>query len=627
MRRPPTLALLAFVLALALRLLNAGTAFVSGVPRFAPVDELYHAKRMAISAMHFPRVLEFDPDRGTHGAWCPWPPLYDLAAGGYAHLLGAATFTDVLGRVIWLPPVLFALFAAGATYLAARARGALTGALAGFALATSPYLVNASSIGSIDHHYLEPLLAFAIALGVIRVLRGGNGILLGIAMIAAMFIQTALLLSCAVAFALLFMAPLLLRQGNDPSRVAPEGSHGSESFAAPGMTSASALGFAILTAAVALYAATRPHGYPSSAWFLGWPHAGIFAGATAALFLRARRAPALLALAAGVAVIMATPAAAGAILGGSHFLGGDPWLRTISEFLPVISEPPLELLSDVVLLSGGLILVWPLAARAWRTRDAAAGTVAIFAILYLLLDLSSRRFRPLAISFLALAGALEAGHLFAARRRLLAVVAILLVAVPPPIQLFLWLRQPSSPITEGELPWIRVAGFLQQQTPGGRILAPWSLGHLLDVIGQRPVVVDNFGSMPDPIDFARAHDALLMKDERALARYCDENAIRWIAFANPIFEIPEAAAVNDIDTGRYIESNSRREISRIHRLAQATVWWRAYFHAGAAQPSQGMFGAPLTRFRLVYTDPQQAWHGTPIYNGPAVQVWERVSFR
>src|SRR5258708_3768981 len=84
--RPSVLALTAFILALALRLLNAGSAFVSGQPRFSPLDELYHAKRRAFSAAQFPRVLELDPGRGTHGAWCPWPPLYDLAAGGYAPL-------------------------------------------------------------------------------------------------------------------------------------------------------------------------------------------------------------------------------------------------------------------------------------------------------------------------------------------------------------------------------------------------------------------------------------------------------------------------------------------------------------------------------------------------------------
>jgi len=46
---------------------------------------------------------------------------------------------------------------------------------------------------------------------------------------------------------------------------------------------------------------------------------------------------------------------------------------------------------------------------------------------------------------------------------------------------------------------------------------------------------------------------------------------------------------------------------------------------GAARPAQGMFGKPLTRFRKVYSDPQLAWHGVPVNNGPALEIWERLS--
>jgi hypothetical protein len=600
MRRPIVLAVLAFALALALRLLNARAALVDGVPRLSPLDELYHAKRIVACAADFPQLPERDADRGTNGAWCPWPPLYDLTLGGMAWATGARGFLEVLARVVWLPPFGFALFVAVVTMLLARRRGALAGALAGGALATSPFLVDFASIGSIDHHWVEPALAFAIAYGTVADDRGWSrrvppAVILGVAMIAAMFVQTALLIACALAF----VVTLLL----DPRR--------------------GAIAFTLLASAVALYAATRPAGYPAGAWFLGWPHAGIFAGAALALALRVRRAPAWLALAAGSALIAATPAAAEAVAGGSHFLGGDPWLRTISEFLPVLTEPLPDLLSDIALLSGGLLLVWPLAWRAWRTRDRAQGAVAFFAIIYLLLDLSSRRFRPLSISFLALAGALYAAELYA-RRRMLGIAAILLVALPPPIQLALWLRQPDTPVKESQVPWLRAAAFLQTQSPGGRVLAPWSMGHTLDVIGQRPVIVDNFGSMPGRVGFERAHDALLAKDEAALARYCDANAVRWIVFSNPLYNIPEAAAVMDVKPETYVQTARSGEAARVTKLAQATCWWRAYYFGGAAQPRMGMFGRPLTRFRRVYRDPQPAWRGSPVDNGPALEIWERT---
>src|SRR5579859_3076620 len=98
----------AFALAFALRLLNLPLAFDHGAPQIAPADEMYHWKRMAFSAEHFPRVLELDPDRGVRGAFCPWPPLYDLFGGAVARVFG-------INAVVWIPPILGALAVALAT--------------------------------------------------------------------------------------------------------------------------------------------------------------------------------------------------------------------------------------------------------------------------------------------------------------------------------------------------------------------------------------------------------------------------------------------------------------------------------------------------------------------------------
>src|SRR5436189_5465218 len=155
------LVLAALSVALALRLLNLPYAFDDGKPVLTPLDELYHWKRMSFSALHFPHVLELDPDRGDGGAFCPWPPLYDLTAGGAARLLGARDAAGVLARVVWFPPVVFAFFVAAAVGVLARACGAFTAIVAGSALAASPFLVTASWIGAIDHHFLEPILVFA----------------------------------------------------------------------------------------------------------------------------------------------------------------------------------------------------------------------------------------------------------------------------------------------------------------------------------------------------------------------------------------------------------------------------------------------------------------------------------
>ena len=70
----------AALLALAARLANLGAAFPEGAAVIPPLDDLYHARRIVVSALDFPAVLEFDPARGAGGAFCPWPPLNDLAA-------------------------------------------------------------------------------------------------------------------------------------------------------------------------------------------------------------------------------------------------------------------------------------------------------------------------------------------------------------------------------------------------------------------------------------------------------------------------------------------------------------------------------------------------------------------
>src|SRR5438067_1815762 len=232
-RRTILLAVAAFALALSFRVSNARFAELS------PIDELYHLKRMT----HF---VEFDPDRN---AICPWPPLYDRALGALAHATGATTRSEVLARVRWFPPVIAALFVALAVAWMDRRFGRAVAIAAGAALAASPFIVTASWIGSIDHHWLEPAFVVAILAAVID----RRLLLLVIALTAAMFVQTALLIAAALAFVILFFTT--------------DGRQG-------------AIAFGVGAVAIALYRATRPPGFPDNAWFLGWTHAALF-GATA----------------------------------------------------------------------------------------------------------------------------------------------------------------------------------------------------------------------------------------------------------------------------------------------------------------------------------------------------------
>ena len=581
------LALAFFILALACRLLNAPYAFEGGKPRIAPVDELYHWKRMAYSAAHFPRVLEFDRDRGVSGAFCPWPPLYDVAAGGAARLLGASTGTDksvcatlaaasrdsrarpgtqcgtdtlvcaasdeVLRRVIWFPPILFALFTGIAVWILARRCGTLVATITGIALATSPFLVTTSWIGSIDHHFLEPVLTFAIlgaaCLGIRAETRREKiraGILLGIAITAAMFVQTALLIAAALAFAVLF-------------------------FATDGL--AATCGFTIAAIAVAIYRLTRPPGFPDNQWFLGWTHATLFAAAAIACAIVAARPGArrrVVALVIGGLIAIAIPSVRTSLFTGSHFLGGDRWLRMIQEFQPLWRARGDDLLSDLAGLSGGVILVWFLAIRAMKTRDTVRLTVALFAIVYFALTITSRRFWIVAIPLLALAGATYVPLI--ARKRL-AILAALVITLPPPLQLAGWLITPQS-IPANQQQWIRATSFIRTLPPG-RVLGPWSMGHSIDVEGNHPVIVDNFGTMPDAATFERAQQALLATDETTLARSCEAMHVRYLILEQPRFGIASANA-----------------ILGTRQAAESTWWWRVWR------------GGRPKLFRVIWSEPE-----------------------
>jgi asparagine N-glycosylation enzyme membrane subunit Stt3 len=554
---PTPIAAAFFVLALACRFLNAPYAFEGGKPRIAPVDELYHWKRMAYSAAHVPHVLEFDRDRGVDGAFCPWPPLYDVVGGGAARLLGASTSTNksvcatsVLARIVWFPPSLFALFTGIAVLILARRSGTLVATITGIALATSPFLVTTSWIGSIDHHFLEPVLTFAVlgatCLGIRARTRREKlraGILLGIAITAAMFVQTALLIAAALAFAVLF-------------------------FASDGL--AATCGFSIAAIAVAIYRLTRDSGFPDNQWFLGWTHATLFAAAAIACAIIAARRSRILALLLGTLISIAIPTVRASLFTGSHFLGGDRWLRTIQEFQPLWRARGDDLLSDLVGLSGGAILVGFLAVRAIKTRDRIRLTIAIFAIAYFALTITSRRFWIVAIPLLALAGAMYVPLI---ERKRLAILAALVIALPPPLQFAGWLMTPQS-IPPNQQQWIRATSFIRTLPPG-RVLGPWSMGHAIDVEGNHPVIVDNFGTMPDAATFERAQQVLLSRDEATLARACEAMNVRYLILEQPRFGIASANA-----------------ILGTRQAAEATWWWRVWR------------GENPRMFRLIWSQPE-----------------------
>ncbi len=597
-----------FALALLVRISNLEEAFQGGVPQLPPADDLYHAARIVHSAFFFPGVLDFDPARGLAGAFCPWPPLYDLLAGGTARLLGGASPQGVLARAVFFPPAVFSLFAGAAAFVLARRAGALAGSVTGAALALSHPLYMVSRIGAIDHHFLEPPLLGALVAAVcaatdVRRRPAARSLLLAGSLTAALFVQPSFRLAAAVA-----LAALLLVSYDDA-----------------GALRCGAAAFALAAAAVGLRAATRPPGYPVDAWYLGTPHAAALAGAAVTCLLaavlgngkaRIRRIP--LALLGGAVTSLAIPGSAPGLLEGVRFFGGDPWLSTIAEFRPLLFVPGATPLRDLVLLGGGTLLVFPFAFSALRGKRKHRVVLALFALAFLAAGLSTRRFVVMAIPLLAVSGALVAADA-AARSRLLAAGAAALTAGPALVLAPLWLALRIPLVPPDAAPMERATRQLRTLSPGrGRLLGPWSWGHLFHVAGNQPVLLDNFGASIGQTVFEDAQAALLLTRDAAVRHAFRRLGVRTVVLQNPMLAIRSFALCLGQPSEAWLRAGTESRPPAPTPLLESTIWWRLY--AAAATPARGVGPAP-PGYRFLYADGTPAG-ALPPWDGPAVVVWE-----
>ncbi len=515
------------------------------VPRFrggTPPHDPATAQPRNRATTHGLLSLDFDSDRGEHGAFCPWPPLYDLAMGGIARIAG-------IGSIIWIAPLLFAAFAALLAHGAAIRWGMTSGLMAGCGVALSPYLIGISRVASIDHHWVEPMLVVAIVFAVVR----RNAAALAVAMTAALFVQTALIVACGLAL----IAVVLLDRSREALR-------------------AGAIGFSIAAAAVALYRLTRPTGYPDGPWFLGTTHAALLAAAALscaiALFLlsrrqriegapgegRAARGESWIALACGAIALIPF---AHTLTNGAHFFAGDPWLRSIVEFQPMFRDPA-RIGTDLANLGGGVIALLLCIVVARRSAAAPCGRNERI-LGFLRSRICFFRSPAGAFSFRESCSSSSPGRSPPrSRNRLIRAAAVLLTLAPPVAYDLYALAHPEPRQSD---PVVALAAEIAPLPPG-RVLAPWHAGHAIDVFGTHAVVIDNFGSMPDAAAFASANTALLESSPAALAAWCRLRGVRYLALADPNQHLPAAAACAGLDPHLYARTP----------LAGRTVWARLW---------------------------------------------------
>jgi len=601
-----------FLVAFSARIANFETAFVGGVPQLSPFDELYHAKRIAYSAAHTLRVLDFDPSRGLNGAFCPWPPLYDMAAGAGARLVGGRTPAGAVARASWFAPIIASLVAALAAAWLSRRFGPAIGLLGGIGIALATDYLDRSRLSSIDHHFLEfPLVAGVVA-ALWKASRATNareavrgGAVLGLALATALLVQTALLLAAGIAL----LAVLLL----DRSEPLPRAAAGA--------------GFLLAAGLVVAYRWTRPAGYPDNEWYLGIPHAAALLAAAAACGVQFRllrqgvplAASAAAALGLSLLVVAAVGNAPEALVGGSRFLGGDAWLRSIIEFQPLFLRRDGTFVTDLCLLGGGFFLTAAMIATT-RWRRGGRALLALFAFCYSVAAISSMRFLAVAAPLCAISGAVAVFDLKMERGVALARAAAVLLLLPSLALSAGRVIRPPPAITPDMVPMARAAGFVRSQTRApGRVLAPWSWGHLFDVVGGRGVILDNFGTMGGRTDFENGTAITLSARERAVADYCARHGVRFLVLPDPLPYLPAQAEMSGLPRSAFERpaAGSGSEPS-LTALARSTFWWRAYFEGGREQSGRGPAGAAFRDFRLVRVEfPPEASELRS-----AVQVWE-----
>jgi hypothetical protein len=583
------------------------------VTPIGPFDTLYHAARILSSAANPGHVLGFDPNRGLRGAFCPWPPLYDLTAGAIARWSGARNPETVLARAVWLPPLVSSAFAAFVAAWMARRVGLLGGLLAGVGVAFSFSYLEESGVGDIDHHFLEPPLLFAmlgatILLSRTRGLRGviRFGTIFAAALAAALFVQTALLLAAGTALVAVLFA--------DRRQIAPR--------------LAAAFGFGLCGLAVLLFGLAQPVGYPINAWYLGIPHAAPLFGAavaslTSALALRRGATPAsalLSSLLSGGLMCAALPAGLAGIFGGVGFFGGDPWLRTINEFQPLFFQGRTGIREGFCNVGGGGLLLVPLIFTAARRRDRFEGTLALFAAVYLLGALTSLRFMVCAGPLLAVAGALVVARhrsslLLAATGAVLLLAPSLSLAVPA-------LRHPAPPVGPEAEPFYRASAAIHAVSPvPRRVLGPWSWGHVFEFVGEQAPVVDGFGSSIGTTDFDDALGVVLLPSEDHVAAYCRDNGIRYVVLDNPFRRLTVQAQAIGLSPDFFVGAPPGGGPVGIRPLMRFSFWWRAYFDRGQEIREPRRRAPAFRHFRLFYADPRPAQDSSR-FRGPAVEVWE-----
>jgi dolichyl-diphosphooligosaccharide--protein glycosyltransferase len=542
-----------FALAFVVRALPHATVLLSGGVHLRGPDGYYHLRRIAYSIHNFPAALNFDPYVAyPTGAKPIWPPLFDWLL---ALLLWPVSKTGGLAAVeraaVWVPPLLGAATVVAAWALARRYFGERTGLTAGALLSVLGGHFVFSQLGALDHHVAVSLISTGLLAAVMALLAADP---------AAPRRRDAVRVGLLCALSLLVWPGCLLYVGLALAGVALHAlSRTDATQAAAGMRR-----LALVCACAGALVAPFSLGNAWPQWgamspvvlsnFQPWLFAtGLaFSLGCAALFGNPRFGSSRAARVGGAALAGATLLIASALLLPELLAGGEDawrWLAKRERFqASVIESQPLFMVRNQIATHmatrqlSGLLYVYPLlwlagllaANRSPRPAPLhffLAWSLALFATTLLqkrFLDVFSVAFAIQAAWSLELAwcGLRDRVRERGPRRVAAALAGLALLACLAP----LWAnfgphlenlarRARAEPIDltpfrarerilRDTALWLRLhtprtrAWLDASRRPRYGVMAPWSLGHMLQYVARRPTVTDNFGDDVGAKNFA-----------------------------------------------------------------------------------------------------------------------------
>ena len=569
-----------FALALAVRALPRQTVLRGGDVIPFDNDSWYHLRRIAWSVVRFPEVLDFDrymnhPD----GARPIWTPVFDWTLAALLRPLYRPDAPVEVERVaVWVPPLLGAATVVALYFLVKRYFDAATAAVAGLVLALLSAHFWYSQIGFIDHHAAVALVStglLATAMAFLdRSARGASGVW-----------RAAVATGAAAALSILMWPGSLLHvavvEVGLAAWVLTRPTAAAARAAAWPAAAVQAVAFALVLplcwgqewpqwggATPVVLSAFQP-------WFFGLLGAGF--AACALLWMRpglgdspGRRASsgALIALClAGLALLLAPELRAGAADAWRWLFRAERFQAGVGESVPLLSGAEGHGVERAVERLSGFLLVYPVAvllALQWvrRRPDRAALLLAIgwSAALFAATLLQRRFFNCFSVALAGFAGwivvagwrALASRAPGGAAGRAVAravVIAAAALALAPTLRGYAHhLRnelRPDAPDRQVE-PWVvarqrqvAMARWIAQRTPPTAgwldpedlpeygVLAPWSLGHLIEYVGRRPTVSNSFGDDIGEANFERARRFWLAPEHEAAA-LLDALRVRYV---------------------------------------------------------------------------------------------------